>query len=114
MQSQSLSNYLWLILLLILHSQLSRLTQAVVLLLVPFSDVLEPFYLESTSVNYHFHQTDTIQHNVICKTLIFEKDQAPVALLLSTTMNIISNLPTPPPILTVKHQKKDIFQPYLL
>jgi hypothetical protein len=37
--------------------------------------------------------------------MIFEKDQAPVAYPLSTTMNTGTNVPNPPPILTVKVKK---------
>jgi hypothetical protein len=34
--------------------------------------------------------------------------QAPVASLLFTTMTIGTKIPTPPPILTVKHQKRKV------
>jgi hypothetical protein len=40
--------------------------------------------------------------------------QAPVASPLSTTRTIGANLPTPPSILTVKHQEKGIVRLYLL
>jgi hypothetical protein len=63
------------------HSQIFQITWAFVLLPVQFSYVFQPFYLGSTSVNYHFHLTDA-QYNI--------------TELAVTLIAIGTNLPPPP------------------